>query len=145
MKKALEMAKIAYDMGEVPVGAVVVKKSNGEIVGQGYNRRETDKSSIAHAEIIAINMASKNLGGWRLVDCEIYVTLEPCLMCAGAILNSRLERVVFGANDINRGYRKAVGNLFGLQNAYNIPVTSGVLLEDCSGIISDFFRNLRKK
>lgn len=145
MKKALELAKIACNMGEVPVGAVVVKKSSGEIVGQGYNRRETDKSATAHAEIIAINQASENLGGWRLVDCKIYVTLEPCIMCAGAIINSRLEQVIFGANDINRGYRKAVGNLFGLDNSYNIPVTSGVLAEQCSGIISEFFRNLRKK
>ena len=114
MKKALELAKKAYEIGEATIGAVVVKKSTGQIVGQGYNRRETDKSPLAHAEIIAIEEASKALGGWRLIDCELYVTLEPCPMCAGAIINSRIERVIYGAEDKKAGSLSSVINLFEL-------------------------------
>lgn len=145
MKKALELAKKAYDMGEAPIGAVVVKKSTGQIVGQGYNRRETDKSPLAHAEIIAIEEASKALGGWRLIDCELYVTLEPCPMCAGAIINSRIERVIYGAEDKKAGSLSSVINLFELPYNHKPQITSGVLQEECSQILSDFFKELRIK
>lgn len=145
MKKALELAKKAYDMGEAPIGAVVVKKSTGQIVGEGYNRRETDKSPLAHAEIIAIEEAAKTLGGWRLIDCELYVTLEPCPMCAGAIINSRIERVIYGAEDKKAGSLSSVINLFELPYNHKPQITSGVLQEECSQILSDFFKELRIK
>lgn len=144
MKKALELARIAAEIGEVPVGAVVVKKSTGEIVGEGYNRREIDKDSIAHAEIIAIENASKKLGGWRLIDCEIFVTLEPCPMCAGAIINSRIERVVYGASDKKAGSCGSVVNLFELPYNHKPELTGGILSEECSSILSEFFKKLRK-
>lgn len=99
MKKALELAEIAADQGEVPVGAIVVKRSSGEIIGRGFNCREYGRSPLTHAELVAIEEASRNLGGWRLMGCELFVTLEPCPMCTGAIINSRIERVVFGAYD----------------------------------------------
>lgn len=144
MKKALELANKAAEIGEVPVGAVVVKKSNGEIVGEGYNRREVDKDSIAHAEIIAIENASKQLGGWRLIDCEIFVTLEPCPMCAGAIINSRIERVVYGAMDKKAGSCGSVVNLFDLPYNHKPELTGGILSEECSSILSEFFKKLRE-
>lgn len=108
MKAALAEAAKAFDIGEVPVGAVVVRKSDGRIVGRGYNKRETKKNPLAHAEIEAIAEAAAELGGWRLIGCDIYVTLEPCPMCCGAIINSRLERVIYGAEDKNQALR----NLF---------------------------------
>lgn len=144
MNKALELAKIAYEMGEVPVGAVVVKKSTGEIVGEGFNRREVDKNSIAHAEILAINQASQRLGGWRLIDCELFVTLEPCPMCAGAIINSRIKRVIFGASDLKAGSCGSVVNLFELPYNHKPQLLGGILKDECSGILSDFFRSLRE-
>lgn len=144
MKKSLELAKKAMEKGEVPVGAVVVKKSTGEIVGEGYNRRESGRSPLAHAEIIAISQASQKLGGWRLIDCELFVTLEPCPMCAGAIINSRLERVVFGASDLKAGSCGSVINLFEYPFNHKPEITSGVLQESCSGILSEFFAELRK-
>lgn len=103
MKKALELAEIAAEQGEVPVGAIVVKRSSGEIIGRGFNRREYGHSPLTHAELVAIEEASRNLGGWRLMGCELFVTLEPCPMCTGAIINSRIERVVFGAYDKKAG------------------------------------------
>lgn len=145
MLKALELAKKAYDLGEVPIGAVVVKKSTGEIVGEGYNRREIDKSSTAHAEIIAINRASERLGGWRLIDCDLYVTLEPCPMCAGAIINSRIERVVFGACDLKAGSCGSVINLFELPYNHKPELVKHVLEEQCSSILTEFFKKLRNK
>ena len=144
MKKALEFAEKAAEIGEVPVGAVVVKKSTGEIVGEAYNRRETDKLSTAHAEIIALENASRRLGGWRLIDCELYVTLEPCPMCAGAIINSRIERVVFGAKDFKAGSCGSVTNLFELPYNHKPELTEGVMEQECSEVLSDFFRNLRE-
>lgn len=144
MKKSLELAKKAMEKGEVPVGAVVVKKSTGEIVGEGYNRRESGRSPLAHAEIIAISQASQKLGGWRLIDCELFVTLEPCPMCAGAIINSRLERVVFGASDLKAGSCGSVINLIEYPFNHKPEITSGVLQESCSGILSEFFAELRK-
>lgn len=145
MKRALELAQIAYQMGEVPVGAVVVKHSTGEIVGEGYNKRETDKSPLAHAEIEAISQASIKLGGWRLVDCDLYVTLEPCPMCAGAIINSRVERVFFGAYDKKAGSCGSVVNLFELPFNHFPEITGGIMEEECGEILSDFFKKLREK
>lgn len=143
MKKALELARIAAQQGEVPVGAVVVKKSTGEIVGRGFNRREYGRSPLTHAEIVAIDEASKRLGGWRLIDCELYVTLEPCPMCAGAMINSRIERVVFGAYDAKAGSCGSVVDLFSLPYNHKPKLKGGVLESECAGILSDFFRNLR--
>ena len=145
MKRAIELARIAAENGEVPVGAVVVKRSTGEIVGEGYNKRETKKSPLAHAEIEAVNQASLTLGGWRLVDCEIYVTLEPCPMCAGAIINSRLERVVFGAYDKKAGACGSVVNLFELPFNHFPEIKGGVMQEDSAEILSEFFKDLRSK
>ncbi|MDO5125764.1 MAG: tRNA adenosine(34) deaminase TadA [Ruminococcus sp.] len=143
MQKALKLAMQAYEIGEVPIGAVVVKKSTGEVVGEGYNRREIDKSSTAHAEMIAIDQASKKLGGWRLIDCEIYVTLEPCPMCTGAIINSRIENVVFGAYDSKAGSCGSVVNLFELPYNHKPEFIGGVLGVECGNILSDFFKKLR--
>lgn len=143
MSKALELAQKAYDIGEVPVGAIVVKKSTGEIVGEGYNLRESSKSPLSHAEIIAISNASKALGGWRLIDCELYVTLEPCPMCCGAIINSRIERVIFGAKDNKSGSCESVVKLFDLPYNHKPIVCNGILQSQCSEILSDFFKKLR--
>ena len=143
MKKALELARYAAEIGEVPVGAVVVKRSTGEIVGSGINRRETKKSPLAHAEIEAINEASERLGGWRLFGCDLYVTLEPCPMCAGAIINSRIDNVYFGAYDKKAGSCGSVVNLFDLPYNHFPDVNGGVMLEECSAVLSDFFKSLR--
>ena len=145
MSRALELARQAAELGEVPVGAIVVKKSSGEIVGEGYNRREVDKSSTAHAEILAIQEASAKLGGWRLIDCELYVTLEPCPMCAGAIINSRIERVIYGASDHKAGSCGSVVNLFELPYNHKPELVGGVMNEQCSSILTEFFRKLREK
>ena len=145
MKIALELAQEAFNIGEVPVGAIVVKKSTGEIVGKGYNRRESNKDPLAHAEIEAISQASKKLGGWRLIDCEMYVTLEPCPMCCGAIINSRIERVIFGASDKKSGSVQSVTNMFELPYNHKPEILSGVLKDECSAILSEFFAQLRKR
>jgi tRNA(adenine34) deaminase len=145
MKKALELARIAAEQGEVPVGAVVVKKSSGEIIGRGFNRREYGRSPLTHAEIIAIDEASRRLGGWRLIDCELFVTLEPCPMCAGAMINSRIERVVFGAFDPKAGSCGSVVNLFELPYNHKPELVGGVLEAECAGILSEFFRELRQR
>lgn len=144
MRKALELAEIAAEQLEVPVGAIVVKKSTGEIVGRGFNRREYGRSPLTHAEIIAIDQASKKLGGWRLIDCELYVTLEPCPMCAGAIINSRVERVVFGAYDKKAGSCGSIVNLFELPYNHKPELVGGVLETECSAVLSEFFSKLRK-
>ena len=144
MKKALELARMAAAQGEVPVGAVVVKKSTGEIVGRGFNRREYGRSPLTHAEIIAIDEASRRLGGWRLIDCELYVTLEPCPMCAGAVINSRIERVVFGAYDPKAGSCGSVTNLFELPYNHRPELVGGVLESECAGVLSEFFKGLRQ-
>lgn len=143
MKKALELARIAAEQGEVPVGAIIVKNSTGEIVGRGFNRREYGKSPLTHAEIVAIDEASRRLGGWRLIDCELYVTLEPCPMCAGAMINSRIERVVFGAYDKKAGSCGSVTNLFELPYNHKPELVGGVLESECAGVLSEFFKNLR--
>ncbi len=144
MRKALELAELAARQGEVPVGAIVVKRSTGEIVGRGFNRREYGRSPLTHAEIVAIDQASRKLGGWRLVDCELYVTLEPCPMCAGAIINSRIQRVVFGAADPKAGSCGSVVNLFELPFNHKPEFIGGVLERECSQLLSDFFKKLRE-
>ncbi len=142
MYLAIEQAKSAYKIKEVPIGAVVIK--DGEVVGAGYNRRETGKNALYHAEIIAIDEACRKLGGWRLWQCELYVTMEPCPMCAGAILNSRLKRVVYGCEDKKAGSVRSVINLFDLPYNHKPECTGGVLSDECSELLSDFFRELRK-
>ena len=144
MKKALELAQIAAEQGEVPVGAVVVKKTTGEIVGRGFNRREYGRSPLTHAEMVAIEQASRRLGGWRLIDCELFVTLEPCPMCAGAMINSRVERVVFGAYDAKAGSCGSVIDLFDLPYNHKPELRGGVLENECADILSEFFRKLRQ-
>ncbi len=143
MERAIELAKRAAELGEVPIGALVVK--NGEIISEAYNLRETEKLATAHAEIAAIEAACRALGGWRLFGCTLYVTLEPCPMCAGAIVNSRIDRVVYGAPDRRFG---ACGSLFNM-NSYPLnhafEIESGVCEEECSALLSDFFAELRKK
>lgn len=143
MRLALEQAHLAYQIGEVPVGAVVVK--DGEIVGTGYNRRETDKNAVAHAELLAIDDACKRLGGWRLWECELYVTLEPCPMCAGAIINSRIKRLVYGASDKKAGSVESVVRMFDLPYNHKPPYTAGVLEDECSQILKNFFKEMRSK
>lgn len=145
MHIALELARQAYEINEVPVGAIVVKKSTGKIIGKGYNRREIDKNPLAHAEIAAIKQAAETLGGWRLLDCDIYVTLEPCPMCCGAIINSRIERVIFGAFDSKSGSVESIINMFDLPFNHKPKIVSGIMQKECSEILSDFFTELRKR
>lgn len=145
MRQAIELAKKAGKMGEVPVGAVVVKKDTGEVAGRGYNSREADKSPIAHAEILAIEEAARTLGGWRLSGCDLYVTLEPCPMCCGAIINSRIERVIFGAYDKKAGSVISVTEMFRLPYNHRPDYIGGILEEECSELLSDFFKWLRNK
>lgn len=143
MHRALALAKEAADEGEVPVGALIVK--DGEVVSTGRNRRETGKSALCHAELEAIGEACGVLGGWRLWQCQLYVTLEPCPMCAGAVINARIPRVVFGAFDKKAGSCGSVVNLFDLPYNHRPEVLGGVLESECAEILTDFFRNLRKK
>ncbi len=145
MHRALELAAQAAALGEVPVGAVIVRKTTGEIIGEGYNRRETGRHALAHAEIMAIDAACRKLGGWRLPQCAIYVTLEPCPMCSGAILQARIDDVYFGAYDVKSGAVCSVEQMFMLPYNYHPAVTGGILQEACSGILSEFFRELRRK
>lgn len=141
MRQALELAKQAAEEGEVPVGCVVVR--HGEIVGRGKNHRERLKNALGHAELQAIDEACRNLGGWRLWECTLYVTLEPCPMCAGAIVNARIPRVVYGASDKKCGACNSVCNLFAMEFNHHPQVETGVLEEDCREILQDFFQNLR--
>ena len=136
MERALELAQEAFDEGEVPVGAVVVKKSTGEIIGEGRNRRESDKNALAHAELFAIDEACKRLGGWRLPDCAIYVTLEPCPMCCGAIINSRIDDVYFGAYDYKSGSAESVQKMFNLPYNHKPNVYGGISEHECSGCLN---------
>ena len=141
MERALRLAQEAFDDGEVPVGAAVVRK--GEIVGEGRNRREKGKNALYHAELEAIDNACKHLGGWRLWECELYVTLEPCPMCAGAIVNARIPQVYFGAYDPKNGCCGSVADVLNLPLAFHPAYQGGVMQEKCSGILSDFFKRLR--
>ena len=143
MREAIGLAKLAEEIDEVPVGALIVCR--GKIIARAYNTRESDKSATGHAELRAIEAACRALGGWRLPDSTLYVTLEPCVMCAGAILHARLDRVVFGASDPKAG---AFGSVLDL-NAYPLnhksAITSGVLADECSALLSDYFRRKREK
>ena len=141
MKEALALAREAAAEGEVPVGYVITRGS--EIVGRGRNRREKDKNALAHAEIEAINDACKNLGGWRLWECTLYVTLEPCPMCAGAIINARIPRVVYGAGDKKCGAVRSVCTMFDMSFNHHPKVESGILEEEAAALLSEFFQNLR--
>ncbi len=144
MREAIRQAQRAASYGEMPVGAVIVR--DGKIISRGYNRRETKKNALLHAEITAIDRACKKLGGWRLPGCEMYVTLEPCPMCAGAILNSRIERVYYGAADDKSGCTGSRINLLNMNLCnFSCEVTSGVLEGECREIIKEFFKNLRDK
>jgi tRNA(adenine34) deaminase len=145
MKRAIELGKAAAEIGEVPVGAVVVSKRTGEIVGEGYNMRECRKNALAHAEIIAINESCRRLGGWRLPDCAIYVTLEPCPMCCGAIINARIDEVFFGAYDMKNGSAVSVQHMFDMPYNYHPEMTGGIMKKECSAMLTDFFRELRRK
>ncbi len=143
MREALKLARESFNEGEVPVGAVVVK--DGQIVGIGRNRREISKNALAHAEIEAINEACKALGGWRLWECDIYVTLEPCPMCSGAIVNARIPNVYFGAYDKNFGCCGSTLNILELSNSFHPNYSGGIMEKECSEIITDFFKQLRNK
>ena len=143
MNEALKLAREAADEGEVPVGAVVVL--GDEIVGRGRNRREKGKNALAHAELEAIDEACKRLGGWRLWQCDMYVTLEPCPMCTGAIINSRIKRLVYGASDYKAGSCGSVVNLFDLPYNHKPKMVSGFMQEECAEILTGFFKQLRNK
>ena len=144
MKEAIRQAKKAYKLDETPIGCVIVHE--GRIIGRGYNRRNTDKSPLAHAEITAIRKASKKIGDWRLEECTLYVTLEPCQMCAGAIIQSRVTRVVVGCMNPKAGCAGSVLNLLDVK-AFNhqAELTTGVLEEECSAMMTGFFRELRER
>ncbi len=144
MKAAIAQAKKAYALGEVPIGCVIVY--DGKIIGRGYNRRNTDKTPLAHAEITAIKRAGKVIKDWRLEDCKLYVTLEPCQMCAGAIVQARVKRVVIGCESPKSGCGGTLLNI--LQNKdfnHQVMVTKGVLAKKCSNILSDFFMHMREE
>ena len=144
MREALRQARKAYKLDETPIGCVIVH--DGQIIGRGYNRRNTDKSPLAHAEISAIKKASRKLGDWRLEECTLYVTLEPCQMCAGAIIQSRVTRVVVGCMNPKAGCAGSVLNLLDVK-AFNhqAQLTTGVLEEECSALMTGFFRELRER
>lgn len=142
MMEAIKQAKKALKKDEVPIGCVIVK--NDKIIARGYNQRENKQQAIAHAEIIAIEKACKKLGSWRLDDCTLYVTLEPCPMCAGAILLSRIQRVVFGASDPKGGCLGSCINLYEVNGFNHYPeITEGVMAVECGNMISTFFKNKR--
>lgn len=143
MRQALALAQQSADEGEVPVGCVITL--DGRVVGTGRNRRETGKSALAHAELEAIASACKTLGGWRLWQCTLYVTLEPCPMCAGAIINARIPRVVYGTGDAKAGSVRSVVRLFDLPYNHKPDVTAGVLQAECAAQLSGFFSALRQR
>ena len=143
MKAAIGRAKTAARHGETPVGAVIVR--DGKIISGGRNKRENGKNALYHAEISAINAACKKLGGWRLFDCDLYVTLEPCPMCAGAIINARIRNVYYGANDAKAGSFGSVVDLSKLDYNHKPNVEGGILKDECSKLLTDFFRDLRKE
>ena len=143
MKAALDLAQKAAEAGEVPVGCVIVDK-NGTVIGSGRNRREAEKSALAHAEMEAIAAACQSIGDWRLDDCTIYVTLEPCPMCTGAIINARIPCVVYGAKDAATGSCGSVINLFEERYGHKPAVYGGILQSECSDLLTVFFQHLRK-
>ncbi|BCU80242.1 tRNA-specific adenosine deaminase [Polycladomyces abyssicola] len=144
MQVAIEEAEKARKIGEVPIGAVIVR--NGEIIGRGHNLRETAKDPTLHAEMIAIRQAAERLGGWRLIGCSLYVTLEPCPMCAGAIVQSRIGKVVYGAADPKAGCAGTLMNLLEDERFnHQAEVISGVMAEQCGSLLTHFFRELRER
>ena len=143
MRRALALAEESAREGEVPVGCVVTL--DGRIVGCGRNRRETNKTALAHAELEAISEACRTLGGWRLWQCDMYVTLEPCPMCTGAIINSRIKRLIYGASDCKAGSCGSVVNLFELPYNHKPEIVSGIKKDECAELLSEFFKALRKK
>nr|WP_143083201.1 tRNA adenosine(34) deaminase TadA [Alteribacillus iranensis] len=144
MRQAIQMAEKARTIGEVPIGCIIVHQ--GKVIGAGMNQRETTQSSVTHAEIIAIQEACHHLGSWRLEDCTIYVTLEPCPMCAGAIVQSRIPRVVFGAEDPKAGCAGTLMNLLEEQRFnHQCEVEKGVLAEECGNVLTSFFKEIREK
>ena len=144
MKEAIRQAKKAWKIEEVPIGCVIVYQ--GKIIGLGYNRRTTDKNPLAHAEISAIKKASKVMGDWRLEECTLYVTLEPCQMCSGALVQSRIDEVVIGCMNAKAGCAGSVMNLLQVDGFnHQVKITQGVLEEECSSMLSEFFRKLREK
>lgn len=145
MMRAIELAKEAAAEGEVPVGAVVVRSSDGIIVGEGRNRREKLKNPLAHAELEALSEASRFLGGWRLSGCELYVTLEPCPMCAGGIINSRIDHVIFGAYDKKAGSCSSVTDLFSMDYNHRPLCTGGFMENECAQLLTDFFKGMRNR
>jgi tRNA(adenine34) deaminase len=144
METALQEAKKAYELDEVPIGAVIVK--DGTIIGRGYNLRETRKDPTLHAEMIAIRQASEHLGGWRLTGCDLYVTIEPCPMCAGAILQARIQRLIYGARDPKAG---CAGSLYNLLNDerfnHSTEIIEGVMVDECADLMKEFFKAKRLK
>lgn len=143
MKQAIKEARKAYEKEEVPVGAVIVK--DGKIIARGHNLKETKLNTIKHAEIIAIEKASKKLSSWRLENCDLYVTLEPCAMCAGAIINSRIRKVYIGTDDEKTGAGGSVLNLFEYKFNHKVEVEKGILKQECKEILQKFFKELRLK
>ena len=144
MKEAIKQAKKAYALDEVPIGCVIVQ--NDKIIARGYNRRNTDKNTLAHAEITAIKKASKKTGDWRLEDCTMYVTLEPCQMCAGAIVQSRMKKVVIASMNAKAGCAGSVINLLQMaQFNHQVEIETGLLGDECSAMLSGFFRELRER
>jgi len=144
MKQAIRLAGKAAELGEVPIGCVI--EYQGKIIGRGYNRRTTDKSTLAHAEIIAIKKACKKMGDWRLEDCTMYVTLEPCQMCAGAIVQARVKKVVIGCMNPKAGCAGSILNVLQMEEFnHQVEIERGVLEEECSQMLTSFFKNLRKK
>lgn len=142
MKKALHQARRAALIGEVPIGCVIVR--DGKVIARGFNRRKTRHSTLAHAEISAIDKASRRLGDWRLEGCTMYVTLEPCQMCSGALVQSRIDRVVIGTMNPKAGCAGSILNLLRMPEFnHQVEITTGVLQEECSAVLQDFFRDLR--
>ena len=142
MKKAIHQARRAAALGEVPIGCVIV--CGGKVVGRGYNRRNTEKTTLAHAEMLAIDRASRKLGDWRLEGCTLYVTLEPCQMCSGAIVQSRIDRVVIGADNPKAGCAGSILNILEEPRFnHQVEITRGVLGGECSDLLKDFFKDLR--
>ena len=143
MQRAIALAKEAENEGEIPIGAVIVK--DGQVIATGRNRRELGKNALYHAEIEAVDAACKALDGWRLPGCTLYVTLEPCPMCAGAIINARVSRLVYGASDPKAGSVHSLVELFSLPYNHRPAVTAGVLEAECAALLTDFFARLRQK
>lgn len=142
MQLALKEAQKAYNKNETPIGAIIVFQD--KVIARAYNQRESKQNSVAHAEILAIQKACKKIGSWRLEDCSLYVTLEPCVMCSGAIIQSRIKKVFYGAKNNRYGCHQGVINLFDISFNHQVEVISGILEEDCSNMITSFFKDLRR-